>query len=141
MVRPSCGNGKCDDGESAANCCNDCGCPEELTCSNNVCRVPGVSTMTVILADGCKNGEAIEWRLFDKTKNGVWPDATHVYKTQNNTTKLGIACSTNDTICYGARQKDHNRTWGAGIEGNTACESCCTTCGDKTMAIGTLSCD
>ncbi|MFH1364638.1 MAG: S8 family serine peptidase, partial [Candidatus Aenigmatarchaeota archaeon] len=32
-----CGDGTCDAGESSINCCTDCGCPSETTCTNNAC--------------------------------------------------------------------------------------------------------
>jgi len=57
-----CGNGKCleDKGETKETCCQDCGCPEGLTCKDNACVEKGGGTGGI----EPNSGEGDEWNNF-----------------------------------------------------------------------------
>lgn len=53
-----CGNLNCQEGETAATCCVDCGCPGGQVCDGNICKVVGDACAEA--ADGIYCGSALE---------------------------------------------------------------------------------
>jgi len=86
----------------------------------------------------------VYWRLFDKTANLLWPNASQVFvMNQTNTVYTeNISCHTGDTIAYGASENSGSDTyyWGVGINGTEGCPSCAYKCATVTVPV-TFSCN
>jgi len=97
------------------------------------------SNMTWQMSVDSSCSVAAYWRLFDKTANLVWPNASQVWvMNQTGTTyQEVISCTTGDTIAFGASQNSSSDTyfWGVGIDGTESCTSCAYKCSSTTVAI------
>lgn len=84
------------------------------------------------LSDGCNDGRGIGVKLFDKTNNLVWPNASQYWTAgPGGSVDVAISCQRGARICFGASTDPvTSRYWGVGLDGNRGCDSCCFTCGD-----------
>jgi hypothetical protein len=84
------------------------------------------------LSDGCNDGLGIGVRLFDRTNNLVWPNASQYWRTgAGGTINVPISCERGARICYGAATDPQTtRYWGIGLDGRQGCDDCCYTCDD-----------
>ena len=97
------------------------------------------------VVDGCNDGIDIQYRFFQfdswrngntiagESRSGVWPSGSQVYVTggfgqQDADRRLG--CTAGKGVCYGANHRSATNTgyWGAGIDGDEACQGCCVQC-------------
>jgi len=98
------------------------------------------STMTWQMQADSSCQYVIYWRLFDKTANLLWPNASQVYvMNQTNTVYTqNISCTTGDTIAYGASESSNSDSpyyWGVGINGTESCTNCAYKCATVTVPI------
>ena len=125
---PICGDNIC----SVGDCCQDCGCNMGFACMpNGVCQVVRTTTITFNLMDGCaKVTDNIQVRFFDNTDRAVWPAVGQAYQLPpgGQPSTVSLACTNGATVCYGADDVATGLSWGAGIDGTSACPACCTSC-------------
>lgn len=134
---PVCGDNVC----SVGDCCQDCGCNMGSACMpNGVCQSVGTTSLTFNLTDECASvSDNIQVRFFDNNDRAVWPAVGQVYllPPAGQPTTFPLACTLGATVCYGANDVAAGLTWGAGIDGTSACPDCCSTCnGLQTSTIG-----
>ncbi|MFN2425168.1 MAG: dockerin type I domain-containing protein [Candidatus Binatia bacterium] len=95
------------------------------------------STMTWKISDGCPDGNGLHVRLFDDDNGVIYPSSNQVYTVgSGNTVNLPISCKTGAKICHGASDDDsQNMFWGVGLNGDSSCENCCSTCSNSTVSV------
>jgi hypothetical protein len=136
----SCGDGVCDPGESAANCCRDCGCGNGESCNANVCEAPhprcgdgtcdpGENAATCCSDCGCPGGESCR-------ANACVPDATCGDGVCNGSESSANCCA--DCGCAPGFACGGNVCQPIAQCGNGVCEAgenqgnCCADCGCAT---------
>lgn len=141
VVRPVCGNGRCETGETQTNCCADCGCPAGSTCRAGTCGSTS-TVLTWVTSNGCVSGGDIQFRLFSHTRNVSWPGGNLVYVVkQGQSVSQPIACNAGEKICFGADQPITGLSWGVGIDNTDGCTDCCAACANATVSYGPLVCN
>lgn len=100
------------------------------------------STVNFTLSDGCIDGIAIDYRIFDVTHGLAWPSATTLYTlaTENTPYTQTIQCQTGSQMCYGARNESGNLNWGRNTDNSYNCSTCCVTCGPSALFETQLIC-
>ncbi len=142
QLPPVCGDGTCSGGETAATCCNDCGCAGQTVCSNNQCVTPS-ATIRFTMRDSCDDGRGLGLRYFDPDNGIIWPaDLTQVFTIPPGETRfVDLACVPGGRVCYGARTNpDSGVFWGVDIDGSKGCDNCCARCGQHAEFPGDLIC-
>ncbi len=74
---------------------------------------------------------SVDVELYSQSRNHVWPGNNRVWTLDDyDTHGISISCQYNEKICYGAWSRgDPDTYWGAGPDGQYACEDCCARCG------------
>ena len=104
------------------------------------------SNIELSITDACNDGENIQFRFFgflSRRPVEVWPSGGLVYVTrglnQKHTSQL--SCTSGRLVCYGGESRDTQRYyWGAGIDGDEGCRSCCVTCRSNVSQSWRLTC-
>ena len=104
---------------------------------------PGPPSVNFQITDNCNDRSSVRYRFYeyDRWRNGttiagesasrVWPNNRQVYVTRGlgQRHEHNLSCRAGKGICYGARAtNDRQSYWGAGIDGNQSCSSCCVRC-------------
>ncbi len=129
---------------------------EELAMASPPSLDSAQGQLELSIVDACRDGRDIEYRIFGfrddspgSSKHiGVAPGSDQVFVAQDNgvevTSRHNCKVDTGETVrswCYGA--KDPDGFWGVGIDGEEACQGCCTSCpetGTSSRSIQ-LTCD
>ena len=95
------------------------------------------------ITDNCNDGSSIQYKFFQydrwhdgntvagQAPSGVWPSSNRAYLTPlfGQPQEHNLSCTAGKGICFGASVTNNpQRYWGAGIEGNEGCTSCCVRC-------------
>ena len=128
---------------------------------SNIIVVPGSGSPRAVfrISDSCNDGVDIEYRFYEydrwidsdtvsgMTKSGVWPGNNRVFVTRGfgqQSRQHNLRCTAGRGVCFGAKSRDQRqRRWGAGIDGDENCLSCCIQCptsGTVTYPGGRLTC-
>ncbi len=111
-------------------------------------RISFVSLAVVLVAAAslfATQGSAAElvWRIksehpnvvslefYSQDRNHVWPGDGDIYVIEDwKTHSYSLSCNYGEKICYGAWvRNDSDSYWGAGFDGDQACDTCCAVCG------------
>ena len=69
--------------------------------------------------------------FYSQDRNHVWPGGGEVYVIKDwDTHSYSLPCNSGEKICFGAWvMNDTSSYWGAGYDGDEACDNCCAICG------------
>ena len=96
---------------------------------------PGVaaaSDMEVWITSNDKH--TVHVQLFAQSRNVIWPSPSDVWVIDDwDENRFEFSCREGEKICYGAwvAGTQGDEYWGAGFDGEDACESCCFRCEDN----------
>jgi EF hand len=106
-------------------CCSTCG-------NTTVSFTLACGAASIQLADGCPDGLALEFAIFDRTSGTTYPGGGQVYIVSSGGSGFAnVTCVSNDQLCFGAQPYTSTPSiyWGVGLDGTQICaDACCINC-------------
>jgi hypothetical protein len=91
-----------------------------------------VSADTLVWRVKSEHPNSVSLEFYSQDRNAAWPGGGEVYVIKDwEIHNYRLDCRSGEQICFGAWvRNDTSSYWGAGYNGDEACESCCVTCGN-----------
>ena len=88
-----------------------------------------------------KSPYVVHLQFYSDDRNNVWPDPDKVYTLDDSEVhEYALSCHSGEKVCYGAWVKGNEDSyWGAGYDGEQACDNCCFRCDGGSTPIMVLN--
>lgn len=104
-----------------------------------VCHDGAVQSWSLV--DACDDGDDLQWRVWSRDRDWVWPNIDDVFVSSglDTVSRESIECLVGETMCFGGVAGD-GAAWGVGLDGRGSCGDCCFECSGDPVVLGDLTC-